>query len=512
MTKRKSAKIKARWWRRRLPVKWFWPLAAILFLFFALTVFNLFSLWQVKREFNASLEEIKANVGYQAEAGAGKSDFGGSRNAELSVPLSEEASATPLSSSDIGFAGVMNGDSPAPSVSEQALDGTLASFGDIFSSLAYINEAQSDMFWDENMTAFTFPPLYEVRKQSDCSTVDCGLSRADIDPSSICLQAGCLRKTADLKLFFNNQPLQLPPPVNAESFSSITLFSLGNSWLIGLVSGPETAERGWVYRFDGLSFSPLITADTDFQIAPRFQRGGGSIAFGGTADDFLVLYAGYDGRAFRFRGTNQEDISKFFGLRVTDGGFKPQILKVGEGGDSIFYVCSLTEDKPKVIKIWSKDDLNSLGALDFSLSFFKGDWRPDSILCSISDAGAKRLAIASKTGGAYALWQASDLGFDNSRRRSVTSLNINRKNQTEVKAAVLADVGVESLGSSLGGNTIFYLANKIDRFENAAAFLWHGFDAAGTELYWRLEAEPDSDRYYSPWFSHVNRLDYLLAD
>lgn len=511
MVKRKTVKAKACWWKYRLPVKFFWPFLIILFLFFALSVFNLISLLQVKQEVSSSLEEIKAGVSYQGEIKTEKSAFVNTRHLELSsATVTEETEASIISQENL--TGIIDNNAWVPPVSEQLLNGNLVSFGDIFSSLAYIDKSQSDMFWDENMTAFTFSPLYEVRKQNDCSSIDCGLSREATDPQSICLSAGCLRKTADLKLFFNNQELKLPPPVSEETLSSITLFSLGDSWLIGLVSGPTTAEQGWVYRFDGLSFSPLITRDTDFQIAPRFQRGGGRIAFGGDAADFLVLYAGYDGRAFRFRGSNQEDVSKFFGLRVTDGGFWPQILKIGAGKDSIFYICSLTKNKPKVIKIWSKDDLNSIGALDFSYLFFQSSWKPSSILCGVSDVASKSLAIASESNGAYSLWLASDLGFDNSQTRQVSSVNLNNKNQEMVKAAVLADIGAESLNSSLGGGVSFSLANKKDQFEDVAAFLWHGFDSAGNELYWRFEASPSDNQYYSPWFNHINRLDYLLSD
>ncbi len=34
------------------------------------------------------------------------------------------------------------------------------SFGDHFSGLAYVNNRKTDMSFDENTTAFTFPPLY----------------------------------------------------------------------------------------------------------------------------------------------------------------------------------------------------------------------------------------------------------------------------------------------------------------------------------------------------------------
>lgn len=432
------------------------------------------------------------------------------RHLELSVGTDGLATITPASVTAAETLAAAN--SFVPAAQEQLLSGRLNSFGDNFSGLAYINQEETDMFWDETITAFTLPPVYDVRQQNECAEPDCGLSRATIDPVSVCLAAGCLQKTADLRLLFNNRELRLPPPVSGETLSSITLFALGNRWLIGLVSGPSTEERGWVYVFDGLAFSPLITDDSAYQIKPRFQRGGGRIAFGGSEDDFIILYAGYDGKAFRVRASAIEDISKFFGLRVTDGGFMPQILKIGAGQDSIFYVCSVTANKPKLIKIWSKDALNSAGALDFSSLLFRNNWRPDSILCAISDGAKRQLAVASAYNNAYSLWSVRDQGFDHSQSRQVTSINLNRQAKEQVKAAVVADFGLETLSGCPGSGATVYLANQAATFAEVNPYLWHGFGEVGTEIYWRVVFYPEGDNYDSPWLDHINRLDYLFAN
>lgn len=510
MVKKKKSKAKIAWWNRRLPLKFFWPLFVVLAIFFALSVFNVFSIYQVRREMLQDISDIKEIISVTS-AGA-SADYKVTRNLELSADVALEAEITEMETENLDLAGMVDHNAFVPPATEELLSGTMASFGDSFSGLAYIDSFQTNMFWDEMMTAFTFPPLYEVSKQSDCSEPDCGLSRANIDPQSVCLRAGCLRKTEDLRLFFNNRELKLPPALNGQTLNSVTLFGLENSWLIGLVTGPTTSERGWVYLFDGLAFSPLITNETEFQIKPRFERGGGHIAFGGDDDDFLALYSGYDGSAFRFRGNSREDVSRFFGLRITDGGFRAQILKMGAGQSSVFYICSVTENKPKVIKIWAKDDLNSGGALDFSSSFFRGDLIPDSILCGISNVAKRELSISSHKSGSYSLWRAQDRGFDNSIARQVTSVNLNRKSEEKIKAAVLADVGAEFIGNYTGGDISFYLANRKDEFKGAPAFLWHGFESSGNELYWRIIANPSPNPYYSPWFSHVNRLDYLFVE
>lgn len=515
MVSKKALRSKKNWWEQRLPVKLFWPLFAVMALVFAISIFNIFSLFVVRRELMNNLDSIREEIGIETTENneAAYVNYSDLRHLGLSADEAELATITPETLIPATPADILAAaNSYIPAVEEQLLSGRLNSFGDSFSGLAYVNQSQTDMYWDENVTAFTLPPVYAVQKQSDCSQPDCGLSRADIDPRSICLSAGCLRKTNDLRIFFNNRLLILPPALSGETLSSITLFSIDDYWLIGLVSGPASDERGWVYRFDGLAFSPLITNETAVQIKPRFQKGGGKIAFGGSAEDFIALYSGYDGRAFRFRNGSSEDISKFFGLRVTDEGFQAQILKLGSGRDSTFYICSVTENKPKIIKIWSKDDMNSGGALDFSPLFFRADWSVDSILCAVSDAAEKKLAVASKRGGAYQLWLAHDQGFDISQSRQITSVNLNRQNQENVKAAVFADMGLETISGCPGAGGEAYLANQNGQFEPVQPYLWHGFNQGGSEVYWRLVVNPESQKYYSPWLDHVNRLDYLFSN
>ncbi|MDD2680600.1 MAG: hypothetical protein PHE20_00680 [Patescibacteria group bacterium] len=399
-----------------------------------------------------------------------------------------------------------------PPISEQLLSGRLSSVSDTFSSLSNINQSETDMFWDENMTVFVFPPVYELKKQSDCSAPDCGLSRAMTDIQSSCLSPGCLSKSSESKLSFAGKELQLPPVFKDRKISKINIFPLANSWLIGIVTGPSTAEQGWVYRFDGLSFSPLITNETEYQIKPLFQKGGGEIAFGGDSKDFLVLYSGYDAIAYRFREGGIEDVSKYFGLRVSGGGFKAQILRIGEGQSSIYYVCGLDENEAKIIKIWSKDALNSAGALDFSTVFADSSFYPQSILCGISDVQTKKLLIAAKIKDRYELWNFQDKGFDNSSSRQVTSINLKDNNTELVKAAVISDVGVETKSGCPGSSASVYLANERGAFNYVNTYLWHGFAKLGSELYWRFVFQPENDPFYSPWFSHINRLSYLSPE
>ncbi|PKM89324.1 hypothetical protein CVU83_00210 [Candidatus Falkowbacteria bacterium HGW-Falkowbacteria-2] len=465
MPVKKGSKRKTVWWNRRVPIKYLFPFIGIIFLLSAFSIYNLYLVISLRQDISEEVQIVRA------------------------VDISE-----------------VNSEPLIPLNNAEDAGGRMSSFGDNFSGLGYINEQETDLFWDENITAFTFPPVYELTKKNDCSEAFCGISLDATDQDSICLPMGCLSKTENNRILFNSKELILPPALSKEIISDITLASFGADWLIGLVTGPTEAERGWIYRFDGLAYTPLITDASEHQILPRFERGGGKIAFGGDASDYIALYAGYDGKAFRFRNGAIEDISNFFGLRVTDRGFRAQILKAGAGREAVYYICSVSEGKPKFIKIWSQDEANSGGALDFSPFLFKGDFQPEQMLCAISDVNEKRLAIVSRRGGAYEMHEFIDKGFDNSRARQVTSVNVNLQKNETVKSAVFADLGLLQ-----AGNYESYLSNG-GEFEAIRPYLWHTFEKEGSELYYRLFLEPQADASYSPWLDHVNRLDYILKD
>ncbi len=208
--------------------------------------------------------------------------------------------------------------------------------------------------------------------------------------------------------------------------------------------------------------------------------------------------------AFRVRGNEIENVSHFFGLRITNGGFLAQIFKIGDGANANFYVCGLEKHKPLFLKIWSKDENNSGGAINLANAAFKGAFRTDSILCAINNTNEKKIALASSKGEANELWIFQDLGFDISATRRVTSVNLNRKNH-KIKAAVIVNQELNYLNDFQ-----YYLANNENSFQAADPYLWQSFNQEGNFLYWRLELSPGNNPFYSPWFYNLNRLDYLF--
>lgn len=508
MPSKKGSKRKQPWRNKRVPLHYLWPVALTVALLLIFSIFNLWSLFQIRKQVTANLELIKQEIVSLSPSSEQKVYVDSTGN---TFQINPDGQVVALISNDYPEFAPISGGALA---GQSGLSGRLTSFGDNFSGLGYIDEANSNMYWDENVTAFTFPPEVEVKKVSDCSEDFCGFSLASVDPQSICLPAGCLSKTSENIILFNNQPLKLPPALAGQVINSVTLGSFDNFWVIGLTTGPSQAERGWVFRFDGLAYSPLITDTTEYQILPRYERGGGRIAFGGTADDFIVLYAGYDGQAFRFRDGNVENISKYFGLRVTAGGFMPQILKTSTGQDSIFYICSVSNRKPKIMKLWSSEATRTSGALDLSPLIFSltSGWRPEQIICAMSDASLNELAVAARRNNAYAMYSLTDMGFNQSMTRQVTSVNLNNKLQETIVAAIIADIGIETQAGSLADSVKAYIGNAAGSMEEVQPYAWHTFKELGSELYWRLEMSPTANAFYSPWLDHINRLDYRFLD
>lgn len=493
-------------WKNKIPAVFFWPILLILVIFFIISVYNLLALLSVRQSLDIALQEIHTSSQQVKNYNNDKED----------IELYQDDLYKELSEVDIvkaennSYLEPNDNISPADNLTEVLIEGRVNSFGDGFSGLTYIDEEKTDMFWDERVTSFSFPPLYTLVKQSECSGNNCGLSMDSVNLEKSCLPAGCLSRGEDNNLFFQNKELLLPPSLNNSAITSINFFPLQNKWLIGLVTGPANAERAWVYYFDGTSFIPLITDKTDYEIKPLFSRGGGKVFFGGDDDDFLILYSAYESKAFRVRGGVLEDISDFFGFRVSSGGFDAQIFKVGTGAEAHFYICGLKKHYPLFLKIWPLDENSSGGAIDFASFAFKGDFASNQIICALNNADKREFAIASQVSNSQELWIFRDEGFDNSQSRKITSKNLNNSDQ-DVKAVVLSHLSFYSKNTpdDLGVN--FFAANQENQFTLIYPYLWHSFSQEENSLYWQAEFKNSDNKFYSPWFYNLNRLGYLLS-
>lgn len=162
-----------------------------------------------------------------------------------------------------------------------------------------------------------------------------------------CLSFGCL-EIKDNSLYFEGKLLKLPALTSAGHLSTLSIGLTDNKFLIGLsVEESEEKYRAFVYFFDGQNFSQILENENINSSQADF------FGFGGTRDDFLVIYGSSPGQAWRFFDNKFEDVSSFFDYRVMSQGFKPEILRiVNPSGRADFYIFSLSPHNPKLLKVW----------------------------------------------------------------------------------------------------------------------------------------------------------------
>jgi hypothetical protein len=395
---------------------------------------------------------------------------------------------------------------------KSALVSSWHSFGDNFSSYAYVSKDETDMFFDEKVTAFSFPPVYTFNSISGCNNENCDLKASSLITTD---------KNNDPK------PDKTPSELKDQKIISSRLDKLGAKQIASFVVAEGLEERGYVYFFDGRKFTPIITQETDNSLITKYSRGGGTIVAGGDDQDFLILYIGYEGLGFHYKNGKLTNISDFFGLRVADNGFKPYIIKDGKDNNTTWYVLSLNSNKPKLIKLWQNGGENIVGAVDLSTAF---DSASGSLSAFTPGNNAKEIKFIFKKGGntnvnapaqilipgalntenaelpavlsPYELKLFSDKGFDNSIDRSAVSVNLNEA-QGDITKAKISDIG-------LSGEVKLFLSNSDKIFVEANPDEEISFTIHGRDLFWRADFPKGQSNQYSPWFDNINYLDYYL--
>lgn len=382
--------------------------------------------------------------------------------------------------------------------------------GDLFSSTAHIDLEKTDMFLDERTTAFIFPPLYSWQKLRDCPEEDCGLANNSLVYIENNPELTTAQKIAQL-------PRPLPTEVANREIIQVASEQLASRTVVSFVVQEGDEERGLVYFLENGRYQPLITDATNEQIITKYGRGGGRITVGGEDDNFLILYIGYEGKAFHYQAGKFVNVSRFFGLRVANEGFVPAIIKQGAKENSVWYVVSLSSNKPKLIKLWQNGTNSLVGSYDISDNF--SAWLRENNLTPLAfshekkDAGFSLLAQGLL---GQELWNFQDEGFDNTKKRTVVSVNLNKKE------AFVRQAYIRSFGLALGDNlengyekkfstsAQVYLGDSLTHFLPAAFGETINFSGLNQELYWKIELAPRRDNSYSPWLDHFNDLQYSL--
>jgi hypothetical protein len=417
------------------------------------------------------------------------------------------------------------------------------SFGDSFTSSAYLNLDETNMYLDDISTALTFEPLYDFSKVGSCGGVgDACNFKKDVRILDYGMEA-CIKDTNNClkvineSLYYNGTELELPEKIKGKELTSLTLGALETKFLLGAVLAQGADEYGLVYSFDGSDFESIISATSKYNIKSKYQRQGGRIGFGGSDNNYIILYAGYNSSAFQVVGDEIIDISQMFGLRVTNKGFMPQILQSGSGSGSTWYVCSLDKTNPKFIKLWQNNTPYIQGSLDLSYDIYgSGNLYDNFDYCYLSENDDNKVYLTfnnkrnnSINNKSLDIWQFQDNGFDNSQDYLVVSVNLLDRKDYVAKNATLKDIGLSAAEkgytdsiSSFGDLYLGYIntnSSSTSELNDNNKYNWQevtvgrslSFPEPVSNLYWRLDLKA-KDKHFSPWFDHLNRLNYLLMN
>lgn len=378
------------------------------------------------------------------------------------------------------------------------------SFSDLFSGVGRINQDATTMYHDRIATAYTFPPKFKWERRFSSSfdeTQIVGRSAAGIDTR--CIRGRCLSQNG-AALSLDGTRIELPEEVRSKKVEMVSIGALSSRWVVGVVVAAHGEYEGWVFSFDGSQFSKVFgEANTPF--VSKYK---GPIGFGGIDDDWIAIYGGYEGIAFRIRsGAPFENISNFFGYRMMGEGFHPVILRAESGRAVRWYVFSITDEKPRLLKLSQNPQTGKIeGILDYAPGIFISTFKKASFnILSSSEDGVVLGGLMTTQGNAQEIWELTDGGYAYPQAAEVVSVNLNNY-PAEVRHATVVESEVYADGNAVE----YYLSNNGDDWVRAELGKEVTFpNPSGTRLLWRARFIPNAETSNPPFFDRI-RVDYKV--
>lgn len=389
-------------------------------------------------------------------------------------------------------------------------------FGDHFVNDLSIDTSRTNFKLDLLTTAYTFNPQYEWTGDSQCQDKYCGGKAIDYhfassnDEVEYCLNRNCLR-VSDNELYYNDRKLVLPQSINANAIRNITIYPLSRTWLVGFVYEDDNVEKGRVYSFNGSRFNDL-DADNKNLFVSKNDYKGAVFGFGGDDSNYIVLYGGYYFQGYQQVGDKRFDISNFIGLRVSNRGFSPIAFKEEVTGDTIWFVCSLDENKPRLIKLWQNGSDSIKGSIAFTDDLLEDRENASSAICKKgNNPGEINLVI--KTNNRYYHKIFKDKGFEQNKYVLSSKSLLPQKgsiDKAKFEGFIACDnvscddeVFERSLLFKVSGDGIFYYETTIGETIDFSDMI----NLNG--LYWQIEAEgKKGEVHYSPWVDGLTDVSY----
>ncbi len=368
----------------------------------------------------------------------------------------------------------------------------VSSFGDLFSGNGYINNAETSMYQDAMVTAFTFPPKFELAELDEKPEAE---FLEPLENQKICLKPDCLSLIGQI-VHFNDRSLASPPEISGKKLSHVSIGALTKKWLIAYTVKDNNLFKSWLFTFNGSEFKKIVDGE-DGLLQSKYD---GAFGFGGDDDHWLALYGAYEGRGVEYisnsMGNSVKDISVFFNAKLMKGGFLPGIIKNPKEN---WYVVSRSAENPKLIKLFENGGGSIVGALDLTGKILPQETKNNVFFSK----GSKPSVLFMKIVADERFYEIKDFGFEAEGVWIITSSDTYNvpAHPAEIRLAKITNINLEA-GK---GKAIFYLSNDgKEWFEAKVGELIEFPNKDGRVLLWKAKFSPSGDNQNSPFFDKIN--------
>lgn len=374
------------------------------------------------------------------------------------------------------------------------------SFSDLFSGTAWIDEVKTTLYRDNEAGAFLFPPQFVWNPVEDNRMLaELGNDIGQNPNERACLGERCLVVRGKKMYWEEGQKsvVVLYPGSSDVGVVRLAVAPLSSGWLVGVTRSGEKNFSARIFRFDGTIFENIFSDGRDAFLSPR----DGYLGMGGSDNEWLALWSGYEGQALRVRfGGAPENLSSFFGIRLMHDGFLPYVARVATRNSVDWYVWGIGDGAPRLLKMFEMLDGTVGGVIDFTPLLFN-----ESVLKIIPHAIVSGTTLADflvridHTGGASEWKELRDDGFRSDGTGMVVSKNI-KTTQGTTRAAALSPLRL----FEGGGAVRFEFSVDGIQWTPFVSGTETQFTGSGRELYWRAQFKPGENPRLSPFFEGIH--------
>lgn len=354
-------------------------------------------------------------------------------------------------------------------------------FSETFYNQYYLNQEETNLHFDEQVSALTFKPLYELVLEETCSSEDCGYKD---EQQNVRLEKNNWR--------FLGASLPLPKEIKGKEVKAIFSNLLEKKYLVSFIVSENGQDLVFSYFSD--KQGRLTYLDTAPKMTTQIGYGNGYVSAGGSDEQFIIFYSGYEGLGLLYNKGEWQDLKQFFDLRVTGGGFASKILKIGNDFQATWYLCS-ADKSSHFLKLWQNGTSQIQGALELREALGR-----KSFHCFVENNQLYLIQGEKK-------YVFNDQGFDNTHDYQYQSNNINSHVGKKIQQLHFLR---QSINAAPESYTLFASVdanNWQEVSDNNLSFTNKDSDEAFLRLRFQTK-----DNSYSPWFGGLENVFYIAID